>query len=130
MPAPQSAEMSSWYPLRAHFANGAARFIDPPSPYAVPAPPTPTSLGLPGNWDPAGSRGSQYLCWTHEYALGAVDLATRLKRPRLRDGATPIGLHQAIWDIVLGDPAFERPTSAAVVRHGGGPRLDSVVMAA
>ena len=37
--------------------------------------PTPASLGLPGNWNPAGSR------WTHDYVLGAVDLATGLKRP-------------------------------------------------
>ena len=118
LPAPQPAELSPWHPLRTRFANGAARFIDRPSPYAVPAPPTPTPLGLPGNWDPAGSPGSQYLRWTHEYVLGAVDLATGLKRPRLRDDATRIALHQAIWDIVLGGPAFERPTPAAVVRHG------------
>ena len=62
--------------------------------------------------------------------LGAADLATGMNRPRLRDGVTRIALKQAIRDIVLGDPAFERPTPAAVVRHGGGPRLDSVVMAA
>ena len=62
--------------------------------------------------------------------LGAVELVTGLKRPRLRDGATGIALKQAIRDIVLGDLAFERPTPAAVVRHGGSPRLDSVVMAA
>ena len=92
--------------------------------------PSATSLGLPGNWDPAGSPGSQYLRWTHEYVLGAADLATGMKRPRLRDGVTWIALKQAIRDIIRGDPAFQCPTPATVVRHGGDPRLASVVMAA
>ena len=38
LPAPRPAELSPWNPLRTRFANGAARFINRPSPYAVPAP--------------------------------------------------------------------------------------------
>ena len=88
--------------------------------------PSATSLGLPGNSDLLDHTGR----WTHEYVLGAADLATGMKRPRLRDGVTRIALKQAIRDIVLVDPTFQCPTPTTVVRHGGGPRLDSVVMAA
>ena len=86
--------------------------------------------GFTGKLGSAGSRWAQYQRWTHEYVLGAVDLATGLKRPRLRDGVTRIALKQAIRDIVLVDPAFQCPTPTTVVRHGGGLPLDSVVMAA
>ena len=58
--------------------------------------PYPDTTGFTGKLGSAGSRWTQYQRWTHEYVLGAADLATGMKRPRLRDGVTQVALKQAI----------------------------------
>jgi hypothetical protein len=132
LPPARPAPPSSWHSLSIRFANHAGRFIDHPSPYAAPEAPAPTSLGLPGNWDRAGSRADLYLRRVHECAFGGINLATGRKRPHMADGSNRIALLQAIWDLVLGDPALAsiggcrptRSTSGSCLRSDGRVRLN------
>jgi hypothetical protein len=114
LPAARPARLSPWHPLQRRFASGATRFIDRPSPYATPETTPPASLGLPGDWDPPGSRWDQYLRWTHEYALGGQDPTTGRKRPQLRDGPAPCCRR-------FGSLRWAIPPSPALPRRPGRP---------